>query len=547
VRTDPGHLRARAVAVALGAALAAAPASVAAAPVPSPTQTVVLPIIADPGSINPLLASDAYGRSIVALLYPSLASYQPSGTLRPLLARSWSTVDRGRTVRLVLRPGLRWSDGAPVDATDVVATFTAMADARDDSPFAGIFRSMQSVTAQGSDTVLITLGRVDPAFVPDVLTVPIAPASVLRPLKGRARALRTAASLNADPTVTAGPFRFAGWNRSTDTLNFVRNAAYPWGRARIDRLVIQYEATNSDAWQAFLSGSVDAAEVPAPNYAQAQALSKAGRLHLVDVATGQYSYLAFNMRDPIWKDARVREAAIYAVDRQAINRQQDQPLDVPTGGPPPLNLASRTGDMAGMAYDPARAAALLDAAGWIRGEGGVRYKAGQPLSFVLETVSGDSAWDNDIGAVAGYLRLAGFQVTLDSVPFHQLVLQLAERPHGVWPGAFALAWDMLPGADARVLFGGAPALPPAGQNIGSYSDTTVADAMNALAAGGLSKADQAKQVRALATALKADPPALFLYQTVGVVALRPGLHAPTPVSSVAGILDWPQDWYWTRG
>lgn len=540
-----GHAVARGAAALVAALALGAPGLVGAATtaVTAPAGQVTVPIIANPGSINPIYAVDPYGRAMVSLLYPSLATQAPDGATRPLLAQSWATTDKGRTVTFTLRSGLSWRGGGGVDAADVVATFDAMANVRDGSPYVGVFRAVTTITTRGARRVVVTLVRPDPAFVADVLLLPIAPASVVAPLVAHPRALRANVDLNVDPTRTAGPFWFVRWVRDTDTWTFAANSGDPWGAPRIASLVVQYYATSADAWQAFRQGQVDVADVPSSAYAQTIAMARAGRLHMQDVPTRQYWYVAFNLRDPIWTDPRVRQAAVEAVDTAAIAKAIGPRPVLPTGGPPPLPpLSGKGGQLGGLGYDPLNANRLLQDAGWVMAANGVRYRKGRPLVLTLETVTGVGAWQRTIEAVVADLREVGFEVTVDTVTFHDLSNQLPLRTHGPLPGAYALAWDMLAGSNALTLFGGRDALPPWGQDVGGYGDATVTAAMASLAAGGLSARKMHTVEGLLAKALYADPPGIFLFRPVGAVAWTNRLHLPSVAAASSSVLAWPQLW-----
>ncbi len=531
------------LALALGATgLGASSVTAAAVALPS---GATAPMIADPGSINPILASDSYGRSVVAMLYPSLATVAPGGRVRPLLARSWRVLDKGLEMDIAIRSGLRWTDGAAVTAADVATTFAAMADRRDHSAYYALFGAMSDVKAHGADQLVVTLARPDATFLHAVLLVPVAPKSVVAPLLGRSRALAANADLNARPLITAGPFRFVAWDTATGTLRLQRNAAYPWGASRLRSLTIRYEPTAGAAWSAFLSGQLTLANVPAADTVQARALERAGKLRLISEPSATYTYIPFNMADPIWADPRVREAAILAVDRKAIASQLPAVLGTPTGGPPPLSEVATDGDMAGLGANLAKAERLLTAAGWKAGAAGVRAKDGKPLAFTLVTVAGVPLWDRYVGIVAYDLRLAGFDVTVTYQTFASLVDSLS-RPAGPQaPGAWALAWTMTPGSDAQALFGGSAARPPGGQDVGGYADPRVTAAMNTLAVGASRKAMRAARA-SLRAALRADPPAIFLYEGTTMVATVPDLRLPRATVATGLSIAWAQDWYYAR-
>jgi peptide/nickel transport system substrate-binding protein len=502
-------------------------------------------MIADPGSINPILASDSYGRSIVGMLYPSLGTITPSGALRPLLAQSWSVRASGLRIDVTIRQGLRWTNGQPVTARDVATTFTAMANARDRSPYLAVFGVMSDVAPAGADRLVIDLSRPDASFLHAMLLVPIAPASVLARLVGRGKALAANAELNTEARITAGPFRLVSWNRESGTLHFVRNSAYPWGRARLAGLTLQYEPTADTAWSAFVDGQVAIANVPSDATAQARALAKAGKARLLSEPSSTYAYIPFNMADPIWDDPRVRQAAIEAVDRPAIAAQLQISPGTPTGGPPPLSAVASRGAMAGMGYNLAKARSLLERAGWTVGEGGVRYRHGHPLAFTLVTVAGVPLWDRYVGIAAYDLHLAGFDVTVAYQTFASLSQSLARPDRSANPGAWALAWTMTPTSDARALFGGRDAFAPAGQDVGGYADPAVTSALQTLAVGAPAAA--MKSARAsLRAALRTDPPAIFLFKGTATVAVAPGLHIPVARVTTGQSVAWPEDWYYTR-
>jgi peptide/nickel transport system substrate-binding protein len=505
---------------------------------------ITVPIIADPASINPILATDSYGRSIVAMLYPTLATASATGSAKPLLAQSWAVTNKGLTINIVLRSGLDWSDGRPVTARDVVATFTAMANRRDRSPFLALFDAVSDMVATGRYSLTVELSRPDPSLLHPLLLLPIAPASVVAPLVGRPRALRANADLNLSAQVSAGPFRLASWNRQTGTLRFVRNPSYPWGAARLETFTLQYEATADSAWQAFVDGQLGVANVPSDAVSQAAALAKAGKVRLITMPTETYTYVAFNMNDPIWTNGMVREAAVEAVNRRGIERRLAVSPGTLTGGPPPLSLVASNGNMAGLAYNPENARALLETAGWHVGKGGVRYKGGEPLAFTLVTVSGVPLWDHYIAIVAYDLRQVGFEVTVEYQTFASLTASLSRPPGAASPGAWALAWEMTPTSDARTLFGGSAALPPGGQDVGAYEDPTVASALQTLAVDGMASARRQAET-ALRGALRNDPPAIFLYRETGLVATVPGLRVPMPTVSLGQNLVDPQAWYFT--
>jgi peptide/nickel transport system substrate-binding protein len=220
------------------------------------------------------------------------------------------------------------------------------------------------------------------------------------------------------PLTSAGPFRFDSFDRTTQTITFVRNEKW-WGSpAKVDRLVFR---TIDDKAQvdALANGEVDAAPIAADAnmYHRAQTIESA---ELRSAGGPSFRHLTINATSPVLTDVRVRRALAMGIDRAAIARALLGPLGLP---PEPLNnhifVANQRGyrDNSGELgrYDPERAAQLLDEAGW-RLEDGVRRKDGQALEIKCVIQSTVQASRQEAELIQNTLARIGVKVNINPVP-----------------------------------------------------------------------------------------------------------------------------------
>jgi glutathione transport system substrate-binding protein len=220
------------------------------------------------------------------------------------------------------------------------------------------------------------------------------------------------------PLTSAGPFKFDSFNRTTQTITFVRNEKW-WGLpAKVDRLVFR---TIDDKAQvdALANGEVDAAPIAADAnmYHRAQTIESA---ELRSAGAASFRHLTINATSPMLTDVRVRRALAMGIDRTAIARALLGPLGLP---PQPLNnhvfVANQRGyrDNSGEVgrYDPDRAAQLLDEAGW-RLQDGVRRKDGQALEIKCVIQSTVQASRQEAELIQNTLARIGVKVNINPVP-----------------------------------------------------------------------------------------------------------------------------------
>jgi peptide/nickel transport system substrate-binding protein len=339
-------------------------------------------------SANPLVTIHPLSRQVQRyVLYVTLARYDSALTPQPYFARAWHWSNDRRTLALSLQTALRWHDGAPTTARDVVFTLLTARDPATGFARSADLGSLDTAIAVNDSTVharFQTPQRDLPALF---VELPIVPEHLLRDVAPRE--MRRAA-FNLAPTGN-GPFRFVSRTAGQRWL-FERNEEFPaamGGPAAIRQLVIAVVDEPTTKFAGLAAGDLDFAGI-APTMAQL-----AGRDPVIDVLDYPVLFsnaLVFNVKRAPLSDARVRRAIDLSVDRQRIVDAALAGFATPASSAVPsenpLSLRTSAG------RNPALADSLLDAAGLRRDASGKRA-----IALELLTVgSGDNAVEQLIQA-----------------------------------------------------------------------------------------------------------------------------------------------------
>ncbi len=321
----------------------------------------------DPRTLDPALATDVPTGRAVAYVFDGLTRFTPDARVAPGLATRWEVSPDGRIYTFHLRPGVRFHDGTPLVARQVVASW-----ARALSPSlkggnklplfviqgaralaAGQATALTGARALDDSTVQVTLDTALAIF-PKLLAMPVA--SVVAP--------NTGPDFGQHPVGT-GPWRFVEWKHD-DYLRFARNPGYWGGTPGADTLTARIIPEPSTAVAEFENGTVDVLTVPeGETRSWEQTDERQARLQSAPAL--RLYYVAINTTRGPLADARVRQAINLAVDKKAIIDRLIAGRGVRASGVIPGVLDSLADDRPPYAYDPARARQLLSEAGFPNG------------------------------------------------------------------------------------------------------------------------------------------------------------------------------------
>jgi len=262
-----------------------------------------------------------------------------------------------------------------------------------------------------------------------------------------------------------GPYRVAEWKSGEYVLlervpHYWRGDQYP----AIRRLLFKFIANTNTRVNQLKSGEVHVvALVPWDKYREIADLPS---LTIHKTRGNAYEHVTLNEQHfPPFADVRVRRALTYALDRELLTRTILDGLAPVAHGPiQPVSWAY-TEHITRYGFEPARARALLDEAGWKMGANGIRQRDGRPLAFTLITQAGFAIRENMAQAIERQLRDVGVDVTVQ--------LHDGTAISAIWfEGRFdaMLHWWQMPSDPELTTFFAADRTPPAGRNINYYKD-----------------------------------------------------------------------------
>jgi peptide/nickel transport system substrate-binding protein len=427
--------------------------------------TVTMVIESSPTNLDPRIGIDAQSEHIDSLIFDDLVRRDQHFNVQPWLAQSWETPDP-LTYIFHLRNGVRFQDGRALTSKDVKWTIDSTRNGIIPSTKAQTYRNVTSIDAPDPFTVIFHLKAPDYSLLFNLSdgAIGIVPAG-----SGR--------DFGHHP-IGSGPFRFVSQEQDKEVI-LERNPA-SWmplpAIARVRFNVVPDSITRALELQ---KGSADVA-INALSADQVYALRNDPRIVVQSGPGTVLNYLAFNTRDPILKDARVRQAIAYAINRPLIIHALWRDRARLAESLLPKEHWAWTASTSSHGYDPARANALLDAAGLQPGLDGIRFH------LAIKTSTDETSRTFAV-VIQQQLRKVGIALEVRSFEFGTFYADIAK-------GAFqmyTLRW--LGGNEDTDIFRYAYATastPPHGANRGFYSNPAV-DALLARAAVAPAQSDRA--------------------------------------------------------
>ncbi len=407
--------------------------------------TLVFLIESSPANLDPRIGIDAQSQRIDGLLFDGLVAKDAHFQFTPALAESWSQPDP-LTLIFHLRPGVRFHDGRLLTADDVVWTIDSMRTGVVISARAASYASVDKLEAKDPATVVFHLKRPDNFLLANLATgaLGIVPAGSGREFWRH--------------PVGTGPFRFVSQQIDQDIV--IERNPTSWSIVpKIER--VRFAVVPDAITQALEleKGSADVAINSLP-MDTLPALAQKPNLQIEDVSGTEVQYLAFNTRDPILKDVRVRQAIACAIDRKLIISTLLRGRAQPASSLLPPSHWAWNGDGPRYVYDPARASQLLDAAGYPRGVNGIRFH----LTMKTST-------DEDTRLLVAVLQqqFARVGIALD-LRSNEFATFYSDVTRGAFQ-MYSLRW--IGGNEQPDIFGYAfstARIPPKGANRGRYSN-----------------------------------------------------------------------------
>ena len=412
---------------------------------------LVFALRSEPKTLNPVLAEDAASQDVIRCLTADLIDInRATQKTEPALAKSWTVSRDGKQYKLHLRRGIRFSDGQPLTADDVVFSFQLYLDEKIDSPQRDLLvvgGKPIAVEKVDSETVRFTLAQSYAAADRLFDGFAILPRHLLESAY-RGGTFSQALSVSMQPSQFAGlgPFRLKEYVPG-ERIVLERNPYY-WKQDRsgnrlpyLDEIVFLFVSSEDTQAIRFQAGDTDVIDrLSAENFAVLSKQQAARHYHLDDLGPGlEYNFLFFNLNDlgpkaspdlahkQCWfEDARFRQAVSAAIDREAIVRLAYN------GRATPIWTQVTPGNKlwidASIPREPRsidRARDLLKSAGFSwKSDGTLIDAKGLPVEFSILTSSSNAQRVKIAALIQDDLSHLGMNVHVVSLEFHAMVARL---------------------------------------------------------------------------------------------------------------------------
>jgi peptide/nickel transport system substrate-binding protein len=353
-----------------------------------------------------------------------------SGKATPWLASKYAWANHNKTLTVTIRPGVKWSDGKPLTAADVLFTFQLMKKfpATD---LQAVWSVLKSVTRSGKKVTFKFKTAAVPYFYYVAGQTPIVPKHIWKSVKNPV----TFKDSPSQKPVGSGPFTVGSC--SPQVMKYTKNPHY-WqkGLPKISTVYYPAYTSNDPANQDLASGQAQWGSQFIPSI-KTFYLSKSSQNHYWFPPVSNVSVF-INLKNPILKDVAVRRAMAYAINRARAAKIGEYGYEPPgnqTGIVTPTFKSWLNKKLAKkVSYNPAKAKQILTKAGY-KLKGGVFYtKSGKPLSFSMVNIGGYSDWVASAQLVEQDLKAVGIKVSPSN-------LSSTSYDAKVYNGQYDLAYD----------------------------------------------------------------------------------------------------------
>lgn len=353
---------------------------------PAHGDTFIEATIGDIAGLIPNITSDGASHEVGNMIYDGLVKADKDLNFVGAMAESWEFSQDCLELTWKLKRDIKWHDGHPFTAEDVLFTYQAMINPKTPTAYKEDFLAVKSAEVIDPYTFRVRYAR-PLAKAVQSWSMWMLPKHLLE--KYVADGKLKDSPENSRPVGT-GPYRFQEW-KSGEKVVLVSNNEYYGGRPYLGRIVYRVIPNQGTIFLELKAKGVDLASLTAIQYARQTeypAFRKAFRKYRYP--SSAYTYFGFNLKDPRFADRRVRQAFAHAIDKQELMEGVLMGLAREATGPIRPGSWAYTNKVTRYDYSPEKAKALLAEADWKdNGDGVLRDKDGKAFSFTIRTNQGN--------------------------------------------------------------------------------------------------------------------------------------------------------------
>lgn len=391
---------------------------------------------------------------------------------------------KGMRVKMTLREGLSWGDGTPVTTKDVVFTHRIASDPNIGLSNYNPWTRASAVEVVDDRTFVLALPALTPSFASWDQVLPAHLEEPIYEANPNVDSYIKQTLYNTSPTnpgLWNGSFMLTDYRIGT-RLIWEPNLHWPGQKPGFARVVLSYRDNSSALMQNLLSGEIDAVPVSPGGISFSQMLDVQAQspdkftFHIADGTN--LERIAMNLDNPILADAKVRQALLYALDRQSITDALFAGQQAVANGLLATTNPFYSTDIKTYAFDPEQAKSLLGEAGWTPGSDGICTNgAGDRLSLDLVTTAGNQTREQIAQVVQSLLKDVCVEITNKFVPLTEFNGEQARRR--AFTGLMMSSIDFSPSTSPRIALGSDQVPTAENKFVGNNFSGYISEAMDA--------------------------------------------------------------------
>lgn len=390
----------------------------------------------DPITFNPVLASDAYSSQINSRIYDALLERDPETLdFKGAIARDYKVSEDLLTYTFYLRKNVKFHDGEPLDAADVIFTYNKIMDPEVPNPHLKLYyKDVKSVTAPDRYTVVFTMKKPYFKTLDFLGGFEIIPEHIFSKVDDFMNN-----EYNLRKPVGSGRYRFVEWKTGQKVI-LERNEDYHLKVPEIKRIAYRIFKNNAVALQALKKKQLDMMNLN-PFQWKRQTTSENFKKNFkkIKYLSRGYRYIGYNTRRELFKDRRVRIAMTFLVNRQKILEGLMEGLGRITSGNFWIGSKQYDQSLKPRPFDPEKARKLLKEAGFTDrdGNGILENAAGTEFSFEMMIPAGVPFYERFTSILREDLKQAGIFMKIRKLEFQVMLDKINSRKFD----AVMLAWS----------------------------------------------------------------------------------------------------------
>lgn len=388
--------------------------------VPAYGDTMITASIGEASSLIPVLASDSPSHEIAGYVYNGLVKLDKNLKVVGDLAESWDISRDNLTFTFHLRKGVKWHDGTPFTAHDVMYTYKVIIDPKTPTAYAGDFKEVKEAKVIDDHTFRVTYSK---PFAPSLISwgTSILPRHLL---EGKDI---TKSPLIRKPVGT-GPYLFREW-LSGNRVVLTANEHYFEGKPYIGRHVIRIIPDSATMFLELKRNAIDSMSLSPLQYKRQTDYPAFGRnFNRYQYLSFTYVYLGYNLKHPYFKDKRVRQAISHAINKQEIIDGILLGQGVAATGPYKPGMWAHNDNVRKYDFNQEKALTLLSEAGFRKDSNdGLLKKDGKPFEFMILVNQGNDVRIRSAELVQKRLSELGIQVKIRVLEWASLINEFIDK------------------------------------------------------------------------------------------------------------------------